>query len=315
MVGPTPPTGGPAATLDYNSDIAPSLLHGGNGIRDPRMMPRGGGQGPLGPGGYANQDGGWYDTGAAGIALIDAVPQALAANNIANVASVTQGVPMALATATTAAITVIGAGGLALPVPLGAQVPAGALALDGPSGYVGGGASGAFQFFDPTRALSRCINITGVAGGTGGVFVVTGMDVYGQITHQNITVGAGAVSAASLKAFKYIISIVPQFTDVHAYTVGTTDTYGLPMRLAAFPGAYATGYWAGAQITSPTGYTAAVTTSPATALTGDVRGTYALQSASNGTNRFQLFGGLSVAQAVAASLAAYTANVVGVTQF
>jgi hypothetical protein len=315
ILGPVSPTGSQPGSLDYNLDLAPSLLHAGNGVRDPRMMPRGGAMGPLVAGGYPNQDGGWYDTGVAGIALIDAVPQALSANNIANVASVTTGVPLQLATTTTAAITVIGSAGYTLPVPLMASVPAGAVALDGLSGYLGAGQSGAFQFFNPAQALSRCISITGATSGTGGVFVVTGMDVYGQLMHQNITVAAGVNTVNSLKAFKYIISIVPQFTDSHAYTVGTTDIYGLPMRLAQFATAYSTIYYPSPTlITAVTGYTAAVTAT-ATALTGDVRGTYALQSASNGTNRLQVFAGMSAAQAVAASMAAYQTAILGVTQF
>src|SRR5215471_1888902 len=151
MVGPTQPTGAVPAILEYNPDLAPILLHGGNGVRDPRYMPRVG-QGPQTAGGIANQDCGWYDTGVGGIALIDAVPQALAAANIVPTGPATSAT-LVLTTTTTAAITVIGSGGLALPVPVGANVPQGAVALDGVGGYVGGGQSGGFQFFDPTKAL------------------------------------------------------------------------------------------------------------------------------------------------------------------
>jgi|SRR5215469_429630 len=313
MIGPAQPTGAVPAILEYNPDLSPILLHGGNGVRDPRYMPRIG-QGPQTAGGIPNQDCGWYDTGVGGIALIDAVPQALGAANIVANAPATSAT-LVLTTTTTAAITVIGSGGYSLPCPVGANVPARSLALDGVSDYVGGGQSGAFQFFDPTTSLARAVSVTAAAGATATSALITGMDVYGVLMHEQIPITAGS-TVNGKKAFKYIISVVLNAADAgHNYSVGTTDIFGLPMRLASFPSGYATIYYpAPTQVTAGTGYTAGVTT-PATALTGDVRGTYALQAASNGTNRLQVFSGLSVAQAIAANLATYTTNLLGVAQF
>jgi len=144
--------------------------------------------------------------------------------------------------------------------------------------------------WNPQAIVSRAVSVTGVSGGAGGAFLVSGYDIYGFPMTQTITAAAGAATTNGTKAFKYIASVVPQFTDAHNYSVGTTDIYGFPIRSDIFadvsmvyPGSGATNY-----ITSVTGYTAAVT-STASATTGDVRGTYALQSASNGSNRLNVF--------------------------
>ena len=170
------------------------------------------------------------------------------------------------------------------------------------------GSSLTIQVWNPYLLLSRCVSISGVVSGTGGNFLVSGYDVYGTPMSQLVTVGAGANTVATTKAFKYIASVVPQFTDAHNYSVGTTDVYGFPVRSDYF---YAGGtgdvqiYWAGALITSVTGYTAAAATplvSGSTTTTGDVRGTYATQSASNGSNRLVI---------VQSPALANTASVVG----
>jgi len=98
-----------------------------------------------------------------------------------------------------------------------------------------------------------------------------------------------ATTTNGKKAFKYISSVTPSVTDATGnYSVGTLDIVGFPLR--------SDNYQVGsdfdvalvmnnAAIVSSTGYVAAVLTTP-TATTGDVRGTYALQTASNGTLRF-----------------------------
>src|SRR5262249_6637969 len=81
-------------------------------------------------------------------------------------------------------------------------------------------------------------------------------------------------------------AVTPRVTDTKSYSVGTTDTFGFPLAINNFP--YAIVGWAGALIAASTGFVAAVS-STATNTTGDVRGTYALQSASNGVISLQIF--------------------------
>jgi hypothetical protein len=92
-----------------------------------------------------------------------------------------------------------------------------------------------------------------------------------------------AVAVTGNKAWKYIASITPAGTvNSTGLTVGTTDTIGLPLRADRWTELdIANGNTA---VIASTGFTAAVTTT-ATATSGDVRGTYALQTASNGVNR------------------------------
>ena len=159
-------------------------------------------------------------------------------------------------------------------------------------------AAGAALLFDPTQGISRGIRITGAASGTGGTFTVSGYDIYSRPQTALITVGAGAVTGWSTKTFKIITSIVPNFTDAHNYSVGTSDVFGLNIRNDKWE--YDNFYWAGAFLTTSTGWTAADATSPATASTGDVRGTIQIGTngplgsgasggASNGTSRLALF--------------------------
>jgi hypothetical protein len=143
------------------------------------------------------------------------------------------------------------------------------------------GQAGTIQLYNPLCMLGRNFRITTAAGDTA-VYTAVGCDTYGYPLTESVTAN-GATTVSGKKAFKYFSSITPVGTVGATVTVGTGDVYGFPLLSGSFSDVSIS--WAGAAITSATGYTAAVTTSPATSATGDVRGTYATQSASNGSNQ------------------------------
>ena len=168
------------------------------------------------------------------------------------------------------------------------------------------GSAATINLWNPQSMVARAVSVTGSASATGGNILISGYDVYGVPMSEVIAAPAGASTVNGKKAFKYIASVTPQFTDAHNYSVGTTDIYGFPLR-ADFFSDVAINY-ASAGITASTGFVAAVTTSPATTTTGDVRGTYALQSAANASNR------LAVRQFILPANAGTVAGLFGVTQ-
>ena len=154
------------------------------------------------------------------------------------------------------------------------------------------GSAGTIQMFAPQMMLSRAISITSTTSQVAGiVFTVNGFDVYNYpMTEQITTSGTSATTTNGLKAWKYILSVTPSATDgTGSYSVGTQDIIGFPIRSDSL-------FYSGnmewdvsiamnnAAITASTGYLAAIMTAP-TATTGDVRGTYGLQTPSNGVLR------------------------------
>lgn len=308
MTGPTPYVGGPAALVFSNPDLAPSLLWGGWGMRNPRYQARIG-QGALAAGGYPNQDCGWYMS-SGGLILTDEVPSTASTTNLAAGQHAANGTPMTLVSASGSGITVLAAAQTILDS--GAIIPAGALAVDAQPGYVGGGTSGAFQFFDPTKGISRCLAVTAAAGATGGVIVLKGYDIYGQPMTQNVT-AVGGSTVNTTKAFKFLVSATPQFADnSHNYSIGTADIFGFNILVPRW--SYCFVYWNDALLTANTGFTAGVATT-ATATTGDVRGTYAVQSSSDGTKRLQIFAMPAVSNIVVGNFANALNGIFGVPQF
>lgn len=123
---------------------------------------------------------------------------------------------------------------------------------------------------DPRQGVARGIRIVGAGGSTGGDFLVEGYDIYGMAMSELVTVAA-ASTGYSLKTFKYLETITPQFTDAATYTVGTADLFGFAYRSRVWEDTRV--FWNGAAMTSATGWVAADTTDPATTTTNDVRGT------------------------------------------
>ena len=278
-----------------NPDQGPSLFLQGYGLLDPRLPFT------FSPGGAPSQKAyGWFGSF---VQTLDQAPSAISAVNISVAAVPTAGVALGLVAASGAGITV--------PVSInradtGALVT-GLLAIDLAMGSVGFGQSGTMQTWDPTKAVSRAIRITSVGNDSTATFTVKGFDLYGYPMTETIT-GANAGIATGKKAWKYITSIIPAVTlSGSAVSVGTSDVIGLPLRADFF--CYTELCYNNTWITTNTGFTVADSTSPATALTGDVRGTYLLQSASDGTKRIQ--GNVSPSVANLGT----TAGILGVTQF
>ena len=140
-------------------------------------------------------------------------------------------------------------------------------------------AKGPGLFFDPRQGISRGVVVTcNNASGVGGAIVVSGLDVYGQPMTESITITpASALTAYGLKAFKYILSVTPGFTDGPIpYAIGTSDVFGFATRSTEWENSMAC--WNALTMTATTGWTASTT--PAS---GDVRGTIQTSAIGGGT--------------------------------
>jgi hypothetical protein len=298
VYGQRPPPG-TGATGSENPYLAPSMFYGGVGYYDSRA-------------GYNNTKAGCVGFIGNDLLALDATPSTLAANNIAASQSPAAGA-ITLVSTTGAGVTVTSAAQY-LPAS-GVTIPAGTLALDGVTGFVGYGRasnanSGQFEIsaYDPSTLLSRAVKLVSGGNDSGITFTVSGWDIYGFPMTETIT-GANAGTANGVKAWKYISGVTHTGSVAGTLTIGTQDLIGLPFQVLRF-GRLGINY-NNAWITASTGFTAAVTTSPATSTTGDVRGTYALQSAADGTKTVQLY--ITVPPAVL-NTSNGAASVYGVTQ-
>lgn len=141
---------------------------------------------------------------------------------------------------------------------------------------------------DPNQLCARAVSVTGNAGSSAMNVTIAGYDVWGNPQTEVIAFAGGAVTTNGKKAFKYITSATPDTTDAgHLISVGTTDIIGIPIRSPLWE--YLEVYCNGVLVTATTGYVAAVDTDPATSTTGDSKGTYAMQTASDGTVRLVIF--------------------------
>lgn len=276
MTGPLILSGGGFTTGDQ--DQAPSLSWGGIGLVDPRQK--------YAPGAGTNAIYGFAPGNEA--LLIDQVPTALQTANIATLQFAASGTALSLVTMATTGVTIATA---AQTIPqTGKVVPTGVLILDGAPAVVKFGQTGKVVIADPTKNIARAVSITANTSATGGAFLVSGYDLYGIAQTELITAAVSTTAVVTTngkKGFKFVASVTPQFTDSsHSYSIGNSDIYEFPLRVDRFP--YSVVGWNNAIIAASTGFTAAVTTT-ASNTTGSVRGTYATQSASDGTKALQMF--------------------------
>lgn len=197
----------------------------------------------------------------------------LSVNPAANQITVGPNIPLASLTGTpigTGNLWSSGSEQLYLP---GTQVPTAALP------YIAGGPG---LFFDNRQGLTRGLQITGSSGAAGGTFLISGWDVYGHPMSQLLTVAAGASTGWTTKCFKYIGSVVPQFSDAHNYSVGTSDLFGLNYRVPDWEDT--TVCWNALTMTSATGFTKSIGLgSTSTSITGDIRGTIQVSASGPGS--------------------------------
>ncbi len=268
---------GNAAT---SPDAAASVIFAATALQDHRLPFNRFNNVSAGSSAPACQVLGWLNDGF--VCTVDAVPATATVGAIAAAANVTSGTAMTLVSATGAGITVNTAAFTCLPFMN--VIPATALAIGGNPGYLRVGTRDITAFYDPTTMMSRAVSVTGSASSTGGNVTIAGYDIYGQAQTEVIAAPAGATTVNGKKAFKWIVSATPAFTDAHNYSVGLADIYGL--NIAADRYAYTDSYFNNA-IQTVTGFVAADATTPATTTTGDVRGT--VTGASDGTKRLQIF--------------------------
>jgi hypothetical protein len=165
--------------------------------------------------------------------------------------------------------------------------------------------------WSPQALLGRAVSITAAASATYATATVSGYDIYGYPMSEAITITAGS-AVNGKKAFKYIKSVVLSggtADTTHAYSVGTADIFGLPLRSDTFGDIlvnYATSLVATTLVTSASSYVPADRTTPSTT-TGDVRGTYAATS-SSGANK------LIIRQSPQAYMTPYVTGLFGATQ-
>lgn len=283
--------------VQSNPEGGPSLLAHGFGLEDIRN------QYTYIPGSnFSKPVYGWLN---GGYQTIDQVPYTATTNNIAAAQTAVANTALSLVTASATGIT---AGVTIVRADTGATVT-GLLAIDGAMTSVGYGSAKTVNMWDPTTAISRALKITSNGTDTG-VFTVKGYDIYAFPMSEVITgtTGTATTSVAVIgnKAWKYISSITPSGTiNSTGLLVGTSDTIGLPLRADRWT--ELSMQLGNTAVTVGTGFTAAVTTG-ATTTSGDVRGTYTLQTASNGVSRFV------VKQSPLPANSSTTAGITGVNQ-
>ncbi len=190
-------------------------------------------------------------------------------------------VPLALGAATLIASHAV-VSGVALPLHAGTGITLGT-APDGSGVPV--------YIFD----VPRCVSIADVTTDMGAItFTITGYDTYGR-KQTDALAGPHDNTVTSLKAFKSIVSVIPNGASSTHVTGGTTDIFGLPFAITDAVYLVCVN-WAETYVQDAGTFVAAVTTSPATPATGDTRGTYLPSSAADGTKRLLIGMHLTAAQ-------------------
>lgn len=168
-----------------------------------------------------------------------------------------------------------------------------AVAAAGNATINGASASGGVATFDYARAFTV---VSSGAGDTTQTVTITGTDYYGQTQTQRLTLN-GTTTVTSTKTFKTITQVAVSAALAGNLSVGNANVFGLPYRVTDAGYLLRTG-WDNVVADNGGTFVAADATSPATNLTGDVRGTFAPSgNAANGSRRLVIAIGLTAVQA------------------
>ena len=272
-------------------DAAPSLDMGGSGIQDSRLQYN-----------TANSATGAQIIGWMGSAhpFLDVVPSTASQVAIAAAQVPTGGTHLNLVTSTGAGITVSSSATVLMPS--FASIPTGSLFIDSVPLYRSFGTNNFTVLYDAATMLGRCIQIHSVGDDHLGTMALSGWDIYGFPQHETVTL-TNAGTATSKKAFKALAAggAVPGGTlSGSNVSLGQADTFGLPLLATGASAIW--GFWNNLILAGTGTFTAAVTTNPATAITGDVRGTFIPGSASDGTKRLTLWQHSVISQMVTSGI-------------
>jgi hypothetical protein len=230
--------------------------------------------------------------------VIDLSPSTASIVSIAPAAAGAVG-PMTLVTSTGAGITV--SSSALLTFPFNVTIPSGTLFIDGVLAYNKFGLSNQQTWaYSAATMLGRCVAIHSAGNDTAATATVAGWDIYGAPTTSTVTLGNNA-TVNTTKAFKAVKSITLAGTLSGSNVgAGQADIFGLPIFALVQSGMW--GYFNNLILQGTGTFVAGDTTAPATALTGDVRGTLVPGSASDGTKRLTLWQHVAIAQLVSSGI-------------
>jgi len=131
--------------------------------------------------------------------------------------------------------------------------------------------------------VARNIRAVGASASVAAVSItVTGRDEYFQAMTQAFSGPTGTATTSTTKAFRYVQTVTTNSNTTSAVSIGTGDTIGMPYKMGSYGQALV--WFNQSLITNSVGITVADTATPS-ATTGDVRGTYTLASASDGSKQ------------------------------